>query len=85
MSLLVFFWGGVSTYNSMYVLHDCSRLNNSLLTRFMRTHVFFVANAVILSRVSRGQSLVDVLIRDSSDQVIAKKKFFLHFPFSLVQ
>jgi hypothetical protein len=46
---------------------------------------FFVANAVILSRVSRGQSLVDVLIRDSSDRVIAKKKFFLHFPFSLVQ
>jgi hypothetical protein len=32
------------------------RLNNSVLTRLMRTHAFFffVANAVVLSRVFRG-------------------------------
>jgi hypothetical protein len=48
--------GGVSMYNSMLYMIG-RRLNNSVLTRFMRTHAFFVfvANVVVLFRVIRGQ------------------------------
>jgi hypothetical protein len=53
MSLFVL--GRVSTYNFMLYMIG-RRLINSLLTRFMRTHVFFffVTNVVVLSRVIRG-------------------------------
>jgi hypothetical protein len=39
-------------YNFMFYIIG-HRLNNSVLTRFMRTHAFFffVANAVVLSRI----------------------------------
>ena len=56
MSLFVLGWGwGVSMYNSMFYMIG-RKLNNSHLTRFMHTHAFsfFVANAVVLSRVFRG-------------------------------
>ena len=45
-----------STYNFMFYVIG-RRLNNSVLTRFMRTHAFFffVANVVVLFRVIRGQ------------------------------
>jgi hypothetical protein len=49
-------WGGeISTYNFMFYV-NVRRLNNSVLTYFMRTHAFclFVANAIVLSRVFRG-------------------------------
>ena len=47
--------GSVSTYNFMFYV-NVRRLNNSVLTYFMRTHAFFffVANAIVLSRVFRG-------------------------------
>jgi hypothetical protein len=47
--------GGVSTYNFMFHV-NVRRLNNSVLTYFMRTHAFFlfIANAIVLSRVFRG-------------------------------
>jgi hypothetical protein len=46
---------GVSTYNFVFYVIG-RRSNNSVLTRFMRTHAFLllVPNAVVLSRVFRG-------------------------------
>ena len=43
-------------YNSMLYMIG-RRLNNSVSTRFKRTHAFFVfvANVVVLFRVIRGQ------------------------------
>ena len=52
-------WGGeVSTYNFMFYV-NVRRLNNSVLTYFMRTHIcmlfiFFVTNAIVPSRIFRG-------------------------------
>ena len=47
--------GGVSTYNFMFYVIG-RRLNNSVLTRIIRTHAFFflVPNVVVLPRVFRG-------------------------------
>jgi hypothetical protein len=59
MSLFVAGGRGVVWY--LYHIISCfyvnvRRLNNSVLTRLMRIHAFFffVANAVVLSRVFRG-------------------------------
>jgi hypothetical protein len=75
--------GRGSTYIFMFYV-NVRRLNNSVVTRFMRTHAFFffVSNAVVLSRVFRGHWSVLTRIVLTGNY---KKKFFSHFPFSLVQ
>ena len=76
--------GGVSTYNFMLYMIG-RRLINSLLTRFMRTHAFFLfCRQCCRSFPCYLWSLVNVLT-----MVVLignyKKKFFTPFPFWLAQ
>ena len=63
MSLFVVGGGGVSTYNFMLYV-NVRRLNNSVLTYFMRTHAFFLfCRQCYRTFPCFSWSLVDVLIR----------------------